>query len=262
MAAVTRWWQVLPLLFTSLMLGLNCDAFSTGYSCPAHSSALTPRTDTHSIARRPSSRIVMAASTVQSRRIWEETVYGNDEEQLCPRGYYLDSVRNCCSPLGLLGKVSQVIETAGPLKKAYNSIANLFGVDTAKISKLGVPFALSYSIMSQINGALTLSVAWYMTCQRTGVSPLVPGQWKALLKSYGTMYAVVQLLRPFRVAAAIAMSKLSKEFLDHTQEKLSCGKGVAIACQYGLGWLVWGALAAVGVSVASLSSGVPLWTAV
>jgi hypothetical protein len=211
------------------------------------------------------------------------------EETDCPKGYFLDSVHNSCTPLGPLGRISQAVENFGPLQKASQSISNLFGMDTKQISKLGIGFALSYSIISNINGSITLSVAWYLSCKRvsdrdllffgvgrhcgrgcgsslffflfgvqTGLSPLEPGQWKSLLAAYGTIYAGIQLLRPFRVAAAVAMSKLSKEFLDSTQQKLSCSRTVSIAIQYALGWIVWAGLAAVGVLTASVSSGVPI----
>ena len=89
---------------------------------------------------------------------------------------------------------------------------------------------------------------------------MVPGQWKSLIGAYGTIYAIIQLLRPFRVAAAIAMSKLSKEFLLQTETKLSCSRGVAIAFQYGLGWIAWVGVSIVGISLASIYTGVPIWT--
>jgi hypothetical protein len=88
------------------------------------------------------------------------------EDEACPRGYFLNSVKEQCSPLGPLGRVSQVVETWGPIRMAYKTISNLFGVDTNKISGLGVGFALSYAILSTINGAISLSFAWYLSCRR------------------------------------------------------------------------------------------------
>lgn len=174
----------------------------------------------------------------------------------CPRGYYLNSVENSCTPLGPIGKISQAVETFGPFQKVHRAISNLCGAD---IKTLGVPFALSYSFMSQINGSITLSVAWYLACKNNGISPLAPGQWKSLLRAYATLYAAVQLLRPFRVAGAVAMSKMSKQFLHATEQKLNCSRKTAIVVQYGLGWVAWASLASVGITVATLSSGVPLW---
>jgi hypothetical protein len=96
---------------------------------------------------------------------------------------------------------------------------------------------------------------------QTGLSPLAPGQWKSLAAAYGTIYAIIQVLRPFRVAAAIGMSKLSRQFLEQTEKKLSCPRGVAIAFQYGLGWVAWAAISAVGITLASVGTGVPIWGA-
>lgn len=180
-------------------------------------------------------------------------------EELCPPGYYLDSVHGCCSPLGPLGRASQVVETSVPVVRTLSSrISSLFGIDKGKIAKLGIPFVLSYSLVSTINGSISLAVSWYMTTSRTGISPLVKGQWKELLKSYGTIYAIIQLLRPFRVAAAIAMSKLSNEMLTLTQEKLDCSKRAAILYQYALGWVAWLLTSVLGVQIASACSGVPI----
>lgn len=41
----------------------------------------------------------------------------------------------------------------------------------------------------------------------------------------------MQVLKPFRVAAAIGMSKLSKDFIDATEEKLRCKRRTAIVFQ-------------------------------
>jgi hypothetical protein len=176
----------------------------------------------------------------------------------CSPGYFYDSVDNSCRPLGPIGRLSQAIETFGPFQKASAAISNLFGIDTKRISSLGVSFALSYSFISQVNGSVTLSVAAYLSMKRTGLSPLAPGEWKSFLAAYGTIYAFIQLLRPFRVAAAIAMSKLQKEFLEATEEKLDCKRRTAIGVQYALGWLAWLAVATTGVTLASLATGVPI----
>eukprot|EP00980_Cylindrotheca_fusiformis_P021211 scaffold8150_cov118-Cylindrotheca_fusiformis.AAC.20 len=180
------------------------------------------------------------------------------EETSCPQGYFYDAVEESCTPLSPIGRASQAVENFGPFQKVSNAISNLFGIDTKKISSLGVTFALSYSFLSQVNGSITLSVATYLSMRRTGLSPLAPGEWKSLLAAYGTIYAAVQVLRPFRVAAAVAMSKLSREFLEATEEKLDCDRRTAVVVQYALGWVAWFAVATAGVSLASLATGVPI----
>lgn len=82
-----------------------------------------------------------------------------------PRGYFLNAVAQEIQPLSVLGKLSQQVETIpGPMKKIYDAISTLFHIDTKEISKLGVSFALSYSILSNISGAVSFTVAWYISC--------------------------------------------------------------------------------------------------
>ena len=91
------------------------------------------------------------------------------------------------------------------------------------------------------------------------MSPLVPGQWKSLMRSYGMVYGLIQLLKPFRVAAAIGMSKLSAEYLEMTQTKLNCKRGTAILCQYLMGVVMMCCSAFLGVSIVSYVTGVPMF---
>jgi len=175
------------------------------------------------------------------------------------RGYFLNSVKQTLQPLGPIGRLSQKVETSGPFKRIYYSISNLCGIDTKRISKLGVSFALSYSILSHINGAVSFSIAWFISCKRTGLSPLMPGQWRSLLAAYSMIYGIIQLIRPFRVAAAIGMSKLSAEYLEMTQSKFNCSRGVAIGVQYMVGWVMMGSGAFLGVSITTMLTGVPIW---
>merc|ERR1712194_926784 len=173
-------------------------------------------------------------------------------------GYWLDSVQQTCQQLGPLGRFSQRLETLGPFKTVYKKITNLFGVDKNAIRSKGISFFLTYSILSNLNGALSLTFAWYLTVKRTGVSPLVPGQKTALLTSYAMIYGALQILKPFRVAAAIAMSKLSAQYLVMTEEKLKCSRNVAIGCQYAMGQVMMGITFFVGVTLVSVLTGVPI----
>jgi len=181
-----------------------------------------------------------------------------NEDDVCPRGYFLNSVQQTYQKLSPIGRLSQRVETLGPFKRVYLAISNLFGVDTKKISKLGISFFLSYSIISNINTSISFSVAWYISCKRTGLSPLAPGQWRSLLAAYGMIYGLIQLLRPFRVAAAIGMSKLSAEYLELTQIKFNCSRSVSIGLQFISGQLIMGICAAMGITLASVLTGVKL----
>lgn len=96
----------------------------------------------------------------------EEVMDNIDIVDDCPRGYFLNSVKQTCVPLGIIGRISQKVEMMAPFQQTYKGISNLFGVDRKQISKLGVSFALSYSIISNLNGAISFSIAWYMSCKR------------------------------------------------------------------------------------------------
>jgi len=176
----------------------------------------------------------------------------------CPMGYWLNSVQQTCQQLGPFGRMSQRIENLGPFKMVYKKITNLFGVDRVDIRSKGISFFLTYSILSNLNGALSLTFAWYLTVKRTRLSPLAPGQKTALLASYAMIYGALQILKPFRVAAAIAMSKLSAEYIVMTEEKLKCSRNVAIGCQYMMGQIMMGITFLVGVSFVHKLTGVPI----
>ena len=153
--------------------------FSTVALLLAHSSAfsgkgtvIAPRNRPHHPRQQTppilhwTTTVACAATTTPTTNL---TMTDTSTVEDCPAGYYLDSVKACCEKLGPLGRVSQAVETAGPFQTAYRSISNLFGLNASRISSLGVAFALSYSILSQINGAITLSAAWYLSCKRVRV---------------------------------------------------------------------------------------------
>jgi len=193
-----------------------------------------------------------------SRSEFRQAILDNSGSKDAPRGYFLNSVTQALVPLGPIGRISQQVETMGPFKRVYNAISNLFGVDPKKLKSLGVPFALSYSILSNISGAMAFSSAWYLSCKRTGLSPFVPGQWKSLLKAWGAVYVVVQFVKPFRVAGAIGMSKLSAEYLEMTKEKFNCSQRVAVGFQFTMGIVMMGVLATLGMALTSIVTGVPI----
>jgi hypothetical protein len=94
---------------------------------------------------------------------------------------------------------------------------------------------------------------------QTGLSPLAPGQWKSLLAAYGGLYVFITLIRPLRVALAVALTKNTEECLEQTQKRLGCSRATAIGLQISLGLLLWTTCAAGGVALASTLSGVPIW---
>lgn len=47
-----------------------------------------------------------------------------------------------------------------------SQISKLFQFDKSKAASMGVAFAMTYSFISNINGSITLSTAWYMASAR------------------------------------------------------------------------------------------------
>lgn len=132
-------------------------------------------------------------------------------------------------------------------------------IDKENIAKMGVDFMLTYNMVSNINGSITLSSAWYIASMKSGLSPLAPGNWRSLLAAYAGLYVVVALIRPFRIALAIGATGKMEQLLQYMQERKGYSRKSAIGTVFGVGLLVWMGLGAAGVTLASALSGVPIW---
>jgi len=101
-----------------------------------------------------------------SRSEFRQAILNKSASIDAPKGYFLNSVKQTLVPLGPIGRISQKVETLGPFKRIYNNISNLFGIDPKEFKKLGIPFALSYSILSSISNAISFSLSWYISCKQ------------------------------------------------------------------------------------------------
>jgi len=129
-----------------------------------------------------------------------------------------------------------------------------------RLAKLGFAVLLSYGFVSNMSAMIFLSLAWFSFSLKTGLSPLAPGQWKPFTLVYAGFYVISNLVRPVRVAIAIAIGKYFDSILKYLQDKFKLSRSASIA------FLVFGAnvvlttLALIsGVSLASLLSGVPVF---
>lgn len=233
-------------IFLAVQVISRCQAFTS----VKRSSTRTQRSDS-SLELLPYSFSVV--STVAAPKPDHATSSRQDTELISTYSSYSDVQRPVFSFTDsssvLTPAVEGVRQVIDDAKTAVSNVAQ-------SASKLGVSFGLSYSLLSNINGAVTLSISWYMTCQKTNSSPLY--QWKALLKSYGAMYAFLQALKPLRIAAAIPLATHTQRWLDATQERFQCSRSKAVAMQYGCGYVVQAIMASVGVAIASTASGVPI----
>eukprot|EP00526_Cylindrotheca_closterium_P019632 CAMPEP_0113607976 /NCGR_PEP_ID=MMETSP0017_2-20120614/3674_1 /TAXON_ID=2856 /ORGANISM="Cylindrotheca closterium" /LENGTH=229 /DNA_ID=CAMNT_0000516621 /DNA_START=84 /DNA_END=773 /DNA_ORIENTATION=+ /assembly_acc=CAM_ASM_000147 len=140
-----------------------------------------------------------------------------------------------------------------------SQLSNLFQFDKSKAASMGVAFAMTYNFISNINGSITLSTAWYIASVRTGLSPLVGGQWKSLMSAYGSIYLFVTLMKPLRFAMALSLTKHTERLIEETQSRLGCARPVAIGLDVAMGLLLWVSCMAGGVLFASALSGVPVY---
>ena len=71
----------------------------------------------------------------------------------------LGSVPSLYEPYKRKGLGSRVSEAAG----------RYFNVDRARLSQMGIAFVLSYSIISTLNGGVSLSLAWYIASKQVSI---------------------------------------------------------------------------------------------
>jgi len=102
-------------------------------------------------------------------------------------------------------------------------------IDRKKLSQMGVMCLLSYGFISNINAMTLILLATYRAIVITGASPFASA---ASLKQFGITYAGLYLfsnvVRPFRMAAAVALQPAFEKFVKRVESTLKCKRAVAI----------------------------------
>lgn len=139
--------------------------------------------------------------------------------------------------------------------------------DRKKMQTLGVDFMFTYGVVSNLNVAVTAALAWGVFCRTTGLSPLAPGQVKGYVAAYTTIYlSLGTVLRPVRMAFAVTATPLYaravakvRQVLPFRESRPPLNRTLAIILlSILLNVFATGILAALGCSLASLITGVPL----
>ena len=154
-----------------------------------------------------------------------------------------------------------------PSRSPLAWIKSKFKVDKSQLQTLGVDAFFTYGVVSNLNVALTAALAWGAFTKRTGLSPLAPGQMPLYTATYGAIYVSLgTLLRPARMALALSLTPLytrcvarlraSLPFYD-SRPKLNRTLALVIVSLL-LNVVGTGVLAAIGVYIASLVTGVPV----
>lgn len=92
------------------------------------------------------------------------------------------------------------------------------------------------------------------------MSPIAPGQWKGFLTIYAGFFVFNNIIRPVRVAVAVAISPKFDRLIARIQKYLNVSKPVAVTFTVLMANVV-GTFAAMGagITLASIFSGVPIW---
>jgi hypothetical protein len=109
---------------------------------------------------------------------------------------------------------------------------NGFGKQSFKredIAKLGLNVLLAYGFVSNVSYVTCIISAWVAHGKRTGLSPLVPGQWKSYLAIYVGLWAANNVLRPLRFSLSLVLSPSFEKFVAHIQRKTQVNRSAAIA---------------------------------
>ena len=95
---------------------------------------------------------------------------------------------------------------------------------------------------------------------KTGISPLAPGQKPAFLATYAAFFAMLNVIRPARFALSVAISPYFERIRQTIQRKFGVSaKASTVLVVIFVNLIGTTSLMALGVGMASLLSGVPVW---
>lgn len=132
--------------------------------------------------------------------------------------------------------------------------------------KTGAMVVLAYGLVDKILRAISFVLAWAASISSTGLSPLAAGQWGSFMTTHATVRMVyVPVLFPLHVLATVALALPYRSLILSLQRRLPLQNrqwlnvGLALAITFAMGTGLATILAAVGVGLASLVVGVPVF---
>eukprot|EP00208_Stichococcus_sp_RCC1054_P002796 CAMPEP_0206139412 /NCGR_PEP_ID=MMETSP1473-20131121/5911_1 /ASSEMBLY_ACC=CAM_ASM_001109 /TAXON_ID=1461547 /ORGANISM="Stichococcus sp, Strain RCC1054" /LENGTH=212 /DNA_ID=CAMNT_0053533197 /DNA_START=203 /DNA_END=842 /DNA_ORIENTATION=+ len=102
-------------------------------------------------------------------------------------------------------------------------------LDRERLKALGVGAVLSYGVVSNVTYGGGMAVAWIAFVKQRGLSPLMPGQWKAFLAFYAGFWTIQNFIRPFRFALAVSMAPVFDKLVNAVQRSLGGSRQKAFA---------------------------------
>lgn len=163
------------------------------------------------------------------------------------------------SQIQSLSPDSQSSSFWGALKSFFSNKKNKFSRES--LGKMGMSALLAYGFVSNVSGVIAVSCAWFIFSRRTGLSPLAPGQKAAFLAIYAGFTVMLNVIRPARFALSISISPYFEKIRKFLQRKFNVSpRGAAVLMIVFINVLGTCSLMCLGVTLASVLSGVPVWS--
>lgn len=155
----------------------------------------------------------------------------------------------------LNGRTSQKRSSSWSVKKMFRWMTD--ANNRKRFASMGTAGMLSYGLISNVNYIPLFSVAWYLVSVRTQISPLQ--QWNTFMGCYLSLWVVNNALRPVKVIAIAAFTPVLDRLFTSVAKRFNWSKQRAVALIFLVTNLGVTVLFGVGVLLASLLSGVPIW---
>mmetsp|Transcript_13246 Transcript_13246/g.17330 ORF Transcript_13246/g.17330 Transcript_13246/m.17330 type:complete len:277 (-) Transcript_13246:299-1129(-) len=127
-----------------------------------------------------------------------------------------------------------------------------------RIQKMGIFPVVTYYLVSQINSATTMAIAWYMFSMNTGLSPLAPGQWKGYFGIYAGFFFFNSCMRPLRLALCLTYGSKVESIALWAQQHFQWNKTKSVVVTAAVLYSFTLVYTAVCFLTASALSGVPI----
>mmetsp|Transcript_44892 Transcript_44892/g.103853 ORF Transcript_44892/g.103853 Transcript_44892/m.103853 type:complete len:266 (-) Transcript_44892:164-961(-) len=102
-------------------------------------------------------------------------------------------------------------------------------IDSKKLRQMGVMVMLSYGFISNVNAMALILIATFRAISVTGCSPFTsPASFRQFGITYAGLYLVSNIVRPARIAMAVALQPMFEGFVTRVEKTLSCKRGRAI----------------------------------
>mmetsp|Transcript_15664 Transcript_15664/g.33078 ORF Transcript_15664/g.33078 Transcript_15664/m.33078 type:complete len:264 (-) Transcript_15664:366-1157(-) len=166
-------------------------------------------------------------------------------------------------PAGTAAVTPSEIESMGGnttfLSNIKNILTNKSKFNRESLGKLGVSALLAYGFVSNVSGIIAVSCAWFIFSKRTGLSPL--GNKPAFLAVYAGFTVMLNIIRPARFAFSISISPYFERIRKWFSRKFGVSpRGATVLMIIFINLCGSSALMVLGVGLASLLSGVPVWS--